>query len=153
MHAQLIPVDGGPPIDLNKDLTVVGRLDQCDLKIDDISVSKMHCVLLRDHQSLMVRDLGSTNGTRVNGLRVRRASLNPNDQLTIANSTFRILLGPDRPAIPVNPDSQTVFLSQPKPVEIPQIKEAVSPEAHDYEQLSLSVNDLPDQYEERVKDK
>src|SRR5262249_22793819 len=46
---------------------------------------------------LFLRDLGSTNGTRVNGQRVRRAALLPNDQLAIAGYKFRVALGPDEP--------------------------------------------------------
>jgi len=90
IRARLIPVDGGPAIELVKDLTLVGRGDDCDLRIDHKSVSKRHCVLVRTDGLVLVRDLGSTNGTRVNGLRVRRASLLPND--TFAAATFRYVV-------------------------------------------------------------
>jgi pSer/pThr/pTyr-binding forkhead associated (FHA) protein len=106
MRAQLIPVDGGSPFDLTKDLIVVGRKEGCDLRLDHKSVSKMHCVLVKTEGLLLVRDLGSTNGTRVNGNRVRRAALLPNDQLTIANFKFRVQLGPDK-AGPVGPEEHT----------------------------------------------
>src|SRR5438445_196252 len=95
MRAQLIPLDGGPAIDIVKDLIVVGRKDECDLRLDHKSVSKMHCIIVKTDGLLLLRDLGSTNGTRVNGQRVRRAALLPNDQLNIANYKFRIFLGPD----------------------------------------------------------
>ena len=98
MRAQLLPLDGSPPIDITKDLIVVGRKEECDLRLDHKSVSKMHCVLVKTDGLLLLRDLGSTNGTRVNGTRVRRAALLPNDQLTIANYKFRVHLGPDEPA-------------------------------------------------------
>ena len=97
MRAQLIPLDGGQPIELVKDLTLVGRREDCDLNLDHKSVSKMHCVLVKSDGLLLVRDLGSTNGTRVNGQRVRRAALLPNDQLGIAAVKFRIALGPSEP--------------------------------------------------------
>src|SRR5436189_4544468 len=97
MRAQLIPLDGNPPIDLVKDLTVVGRKEDCDLRLEHKSVSKMHCVIVKTDGLLLLRDLGSTNGTRVNGHRVRRAALLPNDQLSIANYKFRVYLGPDLP--------------------------------------------------------
>jgi pSer/pThr/pTyr-binding forkhead associated (FHA) protein len=98
MRAQLLPLDGGEPVEITKDLVVVGRKDECDLRLDHKSVSKMHCVLVKTDGLLLLRDLGSTNGTRVNGTRVRRAALLPNDQLTIANYKFRVYLGPDEPA-------------------------------------------------------
>jgi hypothetical protein len=95
MRAQLIPLEGGPPVDLVKDLTLVGRRDDCDLNLNHKSVSKIHCVLVKTDGLLLLRDLGSTNGTRVNGQRVRRAALLPNDQLAIAGLRFRVYLGPD----------------------------------------------------------
>src|SRR5262249_11326542 len=52
---------------------------------------------------LLLRDLGSTNGTRVNGQRVRRAALLPNDQLTIAPFKFRIHLRPGLAPPPAAP--------------------------------------------------
>ena len=95
MRAQLIPLDGGEPIEIVKDMTVVGRKEDADLRLDHKSVSKMHCVIVKTDGLLLLRDLGSTNGTRVNGQRVRRAALLPNDQLSIANYKFRVFLGPD----------------------------------------------------------
>ena len=94
MRAQLIPLDGGPPIEIVKDLTLVGRKSGCDLRLNHRSVSKHHCVLAKTDGLLILRDLGSTNGTRVNGARVRRAALIPNDQLAIAVFRFRVHLGP-----------------------------------------------------------
>ncbi len=98
MRAQLLPLDGGAPIEIAKDLIVVGRKEDCDLRLEHKSVSKMHCVLVKTDGLLLLRDLGSTNGTRVNGTRVRRAALLPNDQLSIAHYKFRVFLGPDAPA-------------------------------------------------------
>ena len=54
-------------------LTLVGRRGDCDLRLEHKSVSKLHCMLVRTDGLLVLRDLGSTNGTRVNGTRVRRA--------------------------------------------------------------------------------
>src|ERR1700686_41123 len=102
MRAQLVPVDGGQPIDIVKDLIVVGRKEDCDVRLEHKSVSKMHCVIVKTDGLLLLRDLGSTNGTRGNGQRVRRAALLPNDQISIANYKFRVYLGPDGPL----PDGQ-----------------------------------------------
>ena len=48
----------------------------------------------------LVRDLGSTNGTRVNGQRIRRAALLPNDQFSVANFKYRVIFEADVPAAP-----------------------------------------------------
>jgi pSer/pThr/pTyr-binding forkhead associated (FHA) protein len=97
IKAVLQPTDGGPPVEISKDLVLVGRTAQCDLRINYRNVSKVHCVIVRTDGLLLLRDLGSTNGTRVNGQRVRRAALLPNDELSIANHCFKILLGPAPP--------------------------------------------------------
>ena len=94
MRAQLIPLDGGPPIEIVKDMTLVGRREDVDLRLDHKSVSKQHCIIVKTDGLLLIRDLGSTNGTRVNGTRVRRAALLPNDHLNIASFRFKVYLGP-----------------------------------------------------------
>src|SRR5437762_13914890 len=112
MRAQLVPLDGGAPVEVVKDLTLVGRKEECDLRLDHKSVSKMHCIIVKTDGLLMLRDLGSTNGTRVNGTRVRRAALLPNDQVSIAHFKFRVQLGPDEPAPVVQPHEHTQALNQ-----------------------------------------
>jgi pSer/pThr/pTyr-binding forkhead associated (FHA) protein len=93
MRARLVSLDGGPAIDLVKDLTLVGRDEDCDVRIDHKSISKLHCVIVKTDGLLLLRDLGSTNGTRVNGQRVRRAALLPNDTLGIANLKYAVKFG------------------------------------------------------------
>src|SRR3984893_5467234 len=108
MLAQLIPIEGGVPVDVVKDITLVGRKDECDLSLDHKSVSKLHCVIVKTDGLLLVRDLGSTNGTRVNGQRIRRAALLPNDQLHIASVKFRVYLGPGQPPFSSNEHTQRI---------------------------------------------
>jgi pSer/pThr/pTyr-binding forkhead associated (FHA) protein len=93
MRARLVSADGGPSIDLLKDLTLFGRDEDCDVRLDHKSVSKLHCVIVKTDGVLLLRDLGSTNGTRVNGQRVRRAALLPNDTLAVANLKYVVKFG------------------------------------------------------------
>ena len=97
MHAELVPLSGGKPVVLNNEITVVGRsVGVCDLIIDHESVSKLHCLVVKTDGLLFVRDLGSTNGTKVNGQRVIRGALLPGDELAFAGTKFRVILGPGR---------------------------------------------------------
>jgi len=108
MRAKLVATDGGNSIDLVKDLTLLGRDEDCDIRIDHKSISKLHSVIAKTDGLLLIRDLGSTNGTRVNGQRVRRAALLPNDTLAVANLKYRVMFGADleaeNPPIPIKVD-------------------------------------------------
>src|SRR3954451_11848901 len=107
MRAQLVPLDGGPSIEIVKDLTLVGRKEDCDLRLDHKSVSKMHSVIVKTDGLLLLRDLGSTNGTRVNGQRVRRAALLPNDQVAFASFKYKVTFGPsEQLAVPSSEHTQ-----------------------------------------------
>src|SRR5260370_4458395 len=100
MRAQLVPLDGGPPIEIVKDLVIVGRKEDCDLRLEHKSVSKLHCVIVKTDGLLLLRDLGSTNGTRVNGSRVRRAARAPHEPNTPPRSKRRVYLPPTQPQSP-----------------------------------------------------
>jgi pSer/pThr/pTyr-binding forkhead associated (FHA) protein len=93
MRARLVSNDNSPSIDLTKDLTLFGRDEDCDVRLDHKSISKLHCVIVKTDGLLLLRDLGSTNGTRVNGQRVRRAALLPNDIVSIANMKYTVKFG------------------------------------------------------------
>ncbi len=96
MQAKLIPSRGGDSISITDDLTLVGRhREYCDVVIDSGSVSKLHCVIVKTDGLLFVRDLASTNGTKVNGQRITRGALLPGDELSFAREKFTVHLGPD----------------------------------------------------------
>lgn len=150
MRAQLVPVDGGAPIEVIKDLTLVGRKEDCDLRLDHKSVSKLHCIIVKTDGLLLLRDLGSTNGTRVNGQRVRRAALLPNDKLTIATFKYTVLFGApllDAPA----PDEATQHLAKEELAKLSKPAAPAEPEPEpelEPAPESLSANVLPDVYPE-----
>jgi pSer/pThr/pTyr-binding forkhead associated (FHA) protein len=72
-----------PPSEPDARALVIGRSVACDLTLADPTVSRWHAELIRDGERWIVRDMGSTNGTRVNGWRVRRAVLEPGDVLAL----------------------------------------------------------------------
>ena len=74
--------------------------DLCDIYLPEVSVSKIHCLIVRTDGLLFIRDLGSTNGTKVNGQRVTRGALLPGDVLAFAGEKFRVEMGPGEPDLP-----------------------------------------------------
>jgi len=78
----------------------IGRHDDCLIRIRSAQVSRRHCELYEDKGALMVKDLGSSNGTYVNGKRVLgQQPLKPGDVISIGGVTFRVdLAGAASPA-------------------------------------------------------
>ena len=70
--------------------TVIGRAENCDLRIPLLSVSRRHCELLATEDEVQVRDLASSNGTYVNNERVNEAELNPGDRVVVGPVVFTL---------------------------------------------------------------
>jgi pSer/pThr/pTyr-binding forkhead associated (FHA) protein len=90
MSARLVAVDEGPDIMLDRALVVVGRHPACDTRLDSLRVSRQHCCMVQENGEVVVRDLGSTNGIRINGQRVEIGRLKVGDELSIAHIRFRL---------------------------------------------------------------
>lgn len=72
----------------------IGRTARADFIVDAALVSRIHCRLTADiSDQLVVEDLGSTNGTRVNGMRVTRGVLKAGDRLTVGRVEFTVQPG------------------------------------------------------------
>jgi predicted component of type VI protein secretion system len=95
MKAELVPENGDPPIPVVRDVTVIGRHESCDVVIQAPGLSKRHCVVVKTDGLLVIRDLATTNGTKVKGQRVRWAALLPEDRISLGGYKFRIYLGSD----------------------------------------------------------
>lgn len=67
---------------------IIGRDEAARLRIPLPSVSRKHCELSIDDEELVVKDLGSANGTYVNGARVKDRELSPGDLLTVGGVVF-----------------------------------------------------------------
>ncbi|MFC7787986.1 FhaA domain-containing protein [Microbacterium sp. MAHUQ-60] len=78
---------------LSRARTVIGRGSDADLAISDAGSSRRHAEVLWDGERAMLRDLGSTNGTKINGEKVREAALSPGTVFTIGRTelTFRVV--------------------------------------------------------------
>jgi pSer/pThr/pTyr-binding forkhead associated (FHA) protein len=61
----------------------IGRSRECEVVVDDPNVSRRHAELRKTIEGWMVVDLGSTNGVKVNGKRVKEEVLRPGDKITL----------------------------------------------------------------------
>lgn len=76
----------GKEHELTTPRVVLGRSRECDIRIADVNVSRRHSEVRREGSELWVADLGSTNGTIVNGKRVDRAQLEDGDVITLGST-------------------------------------------------------------------
>lgn len=90
MPAQLLALTDGPSLLLDKPVLLLGRQAECDVQLNSRKVSRRHCVIAQVNDYLVVRDLGSTNGIRINGQRVIEGRLSAGDELTVGNFRYQV---------------------------------------------------------------
>ena len=79
---------------LGSPMTFIGRHPRCDIRLNVDGIDPMHCVLAVGPGGITVRDLGSSGGTFVNGVRIEQNILQNGDTLKIGTSQFRLELAP-----------------------------------------------------------
>jgi hypothetical protein len=79
-------VNGDDRRELTGDRAVIGRSRECDIQVADPNVSRQHAELRREGGGFVIVDLGSTNGIEVNGRKVKRASLDTGDRISIGQT-------------------------------------------------------------------
>jgi pSer/pThr/pTyr-binding forkhead associated (FHA) protein len=77
---------------ISREMTVIGRRQDCDLMIPLGEISRKHCRIIRDGESLRLEDLGSSNGTFHNGRRVQEAVLSAGDTIQVGPVAFVVQL-------------------------------------------------------------
>ena len=97
MRAALVIQDGGfegTRFELAGDETLIGRNPTTDITLLDEGISREHAIILFDAEQgrYEIEDLESTNGTKVNGKRVRSATLDPGDEIQIGRTVFQFVV-------------------------------------------------------------
>jgi len=92
---------------LHKDMTIIGRREDCDLRIPLGEISRKHCRLIKDGDALRIEDLGSSNGTYHNGQRVQEAVIGPGDTLQVGSIAFVVQID----GMPADEELQPVLAS------------------------------------------
>src|SRR3954468_1323408 len=91
MFYRLISPDGTQSFDLKLNAPlIVGRAPTCDLSVADPTISRRHAELVVDEDQVTLRDLGSSNGTFVNGQKVAAATLEVDDLIAFGKVAFRL---------------------------------------------------------------
>jgi predicted component of type VI protein secretion system len=88
-------------IPLRRPVQLIGRHPECDIRIDLAKISRRHCCIALVYDRVVVRDLGSRNGVRVNGLLVEEANLRPGDEVAIGPLIYRMEGMADVPGSPL----------------------------------------------------
>jgi len=106
----LAVIDGpsrGARATVGSEIARVGTADGNDLVLTDRTVSRFHCEIFVRGDTIVIRDCGSTNGTLIDGVRVREAEIPPGTLVRIGESALRVELG-DEPAF-IEVSSRTSF--------------------------------------------
>jgi len=113
-NGELVPEGGGDNIPLIRGTLTIGRRDSCDICLRLPNVSGLHCELSFQDGFWMIKDMGSTNGIKVNGARVMKKVLNPGEKITIAKKTYTIEYQPPagKRAVEIEDREEDDILSQ-----------------------------------------
>ena len=115
--------DAGKRLDIDADTLTVGRYEECDLTVNDLSVSGNHARLTLAGGMLRVEDLGSSNGTKVNDREIETATIKPGDIITFGDVEYRFVgvespapapSWNDLPGLPPKPEAKSASKPAPK---------------------------------------
>jgi pSer/pThr/pTyr-binding forkhead associated (FHA) protein len=87
----------GSPITLQRPVLLIGRHPECDLRLDLPKISRRHCCLASAYDRVLIRDLGSRNGVRVNGRVVEETQLFQGDEVAIGPLLYRVEVDGESP--------------------------------------------------------
>lgn len=95
----------GSEFPINSERFVVGRGERCDLRLVSQRISRAHCLLVQTETGLVLSDLGSRNGTSLNGQYVTKATkLKLGDQITLDSCVLRLISSPVLPPSTLEPE-------------------------------------------------
>jgi len=156
MKAELLIVDGpntGQVFPLEHATFIVGRESDCHLRPDSEMVSRHHCVFLQNEFALRIRDLGSMNGTFINGRLVEgEIPLSHGDVLSIGDLTVKVVMRPTTAAEPKTsgnganniptPPGQRTIIREGDTIPAPD-KTRISPSDVNRQPISLPTKSTP----------
>lgn len=94
IYGELKPIGGGDIIPLLKTTLIVGRRESCDIVLRFQNISGIHCELSVFDGRWMIRDLNSSNGTKVNDIKIQESLLDPGDIISISRHKYEMCYNP-----------------------------------------------------------
>ncbi len=88
LHPAFLVLPDGRRVPIEREPLVIGRLRDCSVVLADPNVSRRHAEVRRVDDDVVITDLGSTNGTRVNGVPIREQYLQSGDDITVGSTTL-----------------------------------------------------------------
>ena len=92
---ELVPTGGGDNIVLKKEKLVIGRRENCDIVLRFNNVSGQHARMTLEQGYWFLKDLGSRNGTKVDGRRISRKRLDPGAEISFAKHKYVMEYNPE----------------------------------------------------------
>jgi pSer/pThr/pTyr-binding forkhead associated (FHA) protein len=122
--------------------TVIGRRHDCDLCIPLKTVSRRHCQLNQNNETLKIRDLGSSGGTFLNGKKIEETTVKPGDYIKIGPLTFLLQInGEPEKIVPPKPAKPKQAKSKPAPPKIPKGKALAEELSGSFPELEIDDSD------------
>ncbi len=124
MSFRLVPLSKGsaPVIAVHRPVLLIGRHGECDVRIESSKISRRHCCIAMAYDRILVRDLGSRNGVRINGRVIDEERLEAGDELAIGPILFRLENEEEeapRPHAPARPAAAVVGPTSTGPLPLP----------------------------------
>jgi pSer/pThr/pTyr-binding forkhead associated (FHA) protein len=111
----LISEDDHVEFELSEGLIVVGRHPNCEISLDSVRISRMHCCIYVNSGRVYVRDLNSTNGVKINGSRIaEQMEIRDQDAVSFAHVVFKY----------INEESKAIHDAEKRRIEKTQMQPA-----------------------------
>lgn len=150
MPVRLVPVSSGKPIKLDKPVLLVGRNPDCDVILKQSrKVSRTHCLIACVENTIVVRDLGSTNGVWLNSQRVERdARISIGDELSVADVRYNLVRVEKDNGLKETPNAEIQQLSSngSKPSHDRKASQKPSPPINANQPVPIAIPDEDDSF-------
>jgi pSer/pThr/pTyr-binding forkhead associated (FHA) protein len=144
MSFRLVPLikKSAPIIDLQRPILLIGRHLDCDVRLNTPKISRRHCCVAMAYDRLLIRDLGSRNGVRLNGRVIEEARLESGDEIAIGPILFRLEPLNDQPDVKATRPAPAKRPGSPTPPPPGPLPSAPQPPRPDSEEGLVPLDDF-----------